>query len=161
MTLRILFAALVLSLCTSASQARIVQIIGYDELFDKSDLIVIAHPASKTSDTRERTYFSGVAQMESSGRQSRVPAIGVETTFDIIKILKGHADGKQFVLHHFREPSLESLNGPITVSFDPSDPKRDGDVLLFLVREKDGRFAPYGGQTDPGFRSIQALNPPS
>jgi hypothetical protein len=43
------------------------------------------------------------------------------------------------------------------VFFDPSDPSKRNSCLLFLVREPDGRFAPTGGQTDPGYKAINPL----
>ena len=62
---------------------------------------------------------------------------------------------KRFVLHHYRQTSLKGeVDGPELVSFDPDDRP---DYLLFLMREPDGRFAPTGGQTDPGFKAITKL----
>jgi len=128
----------------------------YDELFEKSDLIVIARPVTKTTDTEERNYFDGVVQINANGQRNNPAAIGVETTFNVIKIIKGNGGVKQFILHHYREATPGS-NGPMVVSFDLS---QSTDILLFLVREKDGRYAPYGGQTDPGLNSIFALTYP-
>lgn len=64
----------------------------------------------------------------------------------------------QFVLHHYREASSGgSIGGPTVVFFDPSNPRDRGACLLFLTREKDGRYAPTDGQTDPGFKAINRL----
>jgi hypothetical protein len=49
------------------------------------------------------------------------------------------------------------MNGPSLVSFDPSDMKQRSSYLLFLIREPDGRFAPTGGQTDPGFKAVTSM----
>jgi hypothetical protein len=154
-------ASLILALgFASATQARIVRIIRYSELFKKADLVVIAQPLTKTIDTKEQTYFDDLIQTDKGGRRSPVPAIGVETTFDVLDVLKGSKTLTRFVLHHYRDISGIELDGPATVSFDPSDPERRRDILLFLVREKDGRYEPYDGQTDPSNRSIFALDQP-
>jgi len=127
-------------------------------------LIVIAQPITKTTDTDERTRFDDLVQIDGSGKQSPVSAIGVETTFEVFQVLKGAEATKHLVLHHYRDATPLSagitFGGATTVSFDPSDPKRRSDILLFLVREKDGRYAPYGGQADPSGRSIFALDGP-
>ena len=104
----------------------------YQERFDKSDLIVIAHPATKTTDTKERTFFPDIATVNPDRTKTKDPAIGVETVFD--------------------------MGGPQTVSFNHPDSGRA--VLLFLVKESDGRYAPYGGQTDPGITAIFGLGEP-
>jgi len=95
---------------------------------------------------------------EKDGKQSAIKSIGVETVFAVSAVLKGDATVKQFTLHHYREakPSIAS-DGPSLVRFDPSDMKARSSYLLFLVRESDGRFAPVGGQTDPGMKSISPI----
>jgi hypothetical protein len=86
-------------------------------------------------------------------------AVGVQTTFRVCAVLKGDKALKRFTLHHFRDarPDPHELNGPGVVTFDPA---RGGEAtfLLFLVRERDGRYAPYGGQTDPGAQSVFAVS---
>ena len=122
--------------------------------------MVIATPLTKTADTDERTFFENISQRDTDGKQTGVPAIGVETGFGVSAVLKGDRATKQFTLHHYREPVVEgviSIDGPNTVSFDPSDLRRRRNILLFLVKEQDGRYAPYGGQTDPGLQAITEL----
>jgi hypothetical protein len=158
---RILFASISLWLSVAhPAHAQVSRIITYQELFEKSDFIVIAAPVTKTADTLERTYYPDLAQVNANGRQAPVPAIGVETTLEVLAVLKGKSDIKRFVLHHYRSvPSSElSFGGASTVSFDPNDPKQPREFLLFLVREKDGRYAPYGGQTFPDGESIMSVN---
>ena len=153
-----------LVLCLApAAHARIMREMTYQERFDKSDLIVIAHPATKTTDTKERTFFPDIATVNPDRTKTKDPAIGVETVFDILAVLKGTNPGKQFVLHHYREPNAPPsaaivMGGPQTVSFNHPDSGRA--VLLFLVKESDGRYAPYGGQTDPGITAIFGLGEP-
>ncbi len=156
---KICLAVAALSLCIApAAYARIVRVVSYQELFEKSDLVVIATPLTKTADTDERTHFEGLFETDQDGKQTSVAAIGVETTFSISVVMKGDRDAKQFVLHHYR-PTALAIDGPNVVSFDPSDFRRSRDILLFLLKEQDGRYAPYGGQTDPGIQAITALGP--
>ena len=140
-----------------------MRIIPASELYEKSDFIVIARPLTKTTDVAETTYFPDVVSVDGSGAQQKMHAVGVETRFEVLKVLKGDSHLATFVLHHFRQvedPSVISVGGAATVSFDPSDPNQRKDFLLYLVKEKDGRYAPYGGQTDPADRSIFALDYP-
>src|SRR5258707_626885 len=138
-----LFAVVGLACITTASHARPIADHNYRELLDQSDLVVIATPATKTADTKEATFFPDLLYVDEKGRQTRVHATGVETRFECVAILKGNSAVKDFVLHHYREtarPGMQ-LDGPQLVSFDPSD---HSNYLLFLVRERDGRFAPTG-----------------
>jgi len=151
-----LLVVLGLSGTATQSQSRITIEQNYQELLERSDLVVIATPTTSTADTKEVTFFSDLLHVDAEGRQTKVEATGVETRFECLAILKGNSQVKQFVLHHYREtasPRLEA-DGPLLVSFNPSD---HADYLLFLVRERDGRFAPTGGQTDPGRRTITKL----
>ena len=147
------------------ADARTHRLIPCEELWSASDLVVIARPVTKTRDTDERTYFPGVVSVHPDGTESRVRAVGVETTFKVMEVLKGDfAEGRQLTLHHFR-PVPEAapdgrivveMNGPTAMSFDPSDET----FQLFLIKEKDGRYAPYSGQTDPDFRWIRGIGGP-
>ena len=120
--------------------------------------MVIATPKSKTTDTKEQAFLPGIWQQDNNGRQSRVESIGVETVFAVSAVLKGDKATKQFTLHHYREAKGGLfLDGPALVSFDPSDMRKRSCFLLFLVREPDGRYAPTGGQTDPGYKAINSL----
>ncbi len=142
-------------------QAHVMSIIPFSEMFEKADLVVIARPLTKTTDTAEQAKFDDLVEVDGSGKQSAVMAIGVETTFHVLEVVKGPKSLTRFVLHHYREAphSGDAFDGPDTVVFDPANPRRR-DILLFLVKEKDGRYGPYGGQTDPSDRSIFALDDP-
>jgi len=156
-----IFGFIALWLCAApTAHAHVFGIITYQTLFEKSDFIAIAVPVTKTTDTQERTFYSNLARVNPDGSQTPAPAIGVETAFDVLRVLKGNFDIKHFVLHHYRDaPSPElSFGGAMTVSFDPTDPKQPREFLMFLIREKDGRYAPYGDQTDPNGRSIVSMN---
>jgi hypothetical protein len=140
-------------------------VLSYEEMFAKSDLVVIAKAASKTTDTKEEGFLSGIWQQEMGGQPSQIRSIGVETVFAVSAVLKGDADLRRFTLHHYREERFKNesdiveLNGLFLVRFDPSDPSKHNSYLLFLVRERDGRFAPIGGQTDPGMKAIIPIPP--
>ena len=139
-------------LCTTVF-AREHEFWSYDRLAKEADLIVIATPVS-TRDTAERTTLPGIEHIDANKVRSLIPAIGVETTFTTLAVLKGDAKITKLVFHHFREaaPKL-SVNDPGLVAFDPKEKKR---FLLSLKRESDGRYAPLTGQTDSD-RSVKDL----
>lgn len=151
----LMLATILLLFLPGQAEAREILVPSYQEMLSKSDLVVIANPISKTKDTKEEGFLPGIFLQEEDGKQSRIKAIGVETEFAVLAVLKGDATMKRFTLHHYREaqPS-QALNGPFLVSFDPSNMSRRRSYLLFLVREPDGRFAPMSGQTDPGMKAI-------
>jgi hypothetical protein len=130
-------ALAVILISTGIVGARMVRMWSYQELLDKSDLVVIA-TATGTNDTNEHlNNFQGFVGQ---------PAIGVETKFEVSAVLKGDKTPKELVLHHFHADRLTVPNGPGFVSFDPAKKRT---FLLFLVREADGRYASAVGQTDP------------
>jgi hypothetical protein len=137
--------------------ARIIRHWSIQELFDKSDLVVIATPAA-TGDTREQIDLPGIKQVTPDNKTIGVPAIGVETRFRIAGVLKGDKRLKEFTLHHYREKDLSgtAFNGPNLLFFDPGE---KGQFLVFLRREADGRYAPTSGQTDPALYSVRSLGP--
>jgi hypothetical protein len=130
--------------------ARLMKDWTWEELFSKSDFVVIAEPISDTHDTDERTNLEGIAPP--------LPVIGVATDFKTIFVLKGQKLDR-FVLHHYRLPKSDvaPINGPALVAFNPK-PLDWPAYLLFLVRERDGRFAPVDGQTDPRLFSVKQLS---
>ena len=151
-------ATILLLVISNQAQARRVSVISYQEMLAKSDLVVIADPMSKTTDTKEEAFLPGIWLQEKDGKQSRIKSIGVETVFAVAAVLKGDASLKRFTLHHYREAqSGGEEDGPNLVRFDPSDLAKRSSYLLFLVRERDGRFAPIGGQTDPGMKAISPI----
>jgi hypothetical protein len=131
----------------SAASARIVQPPTYQQLVDKSDLVVIAKPRL-TNDTAER-----VANWQGFTMQS---VIGVETKFTVASVLKGDKNLKNFTLHHYRPDGVWVPNGPTFISFDPSAELRSdvpavtATYILFLTKEPDSRYASSAGQVDPG-----------
>jgi len=147
-----------INLSASQSYAREFAALGYQELFNKSDLVVIATPTTKTTDTKEKTFLPNIFQQDKNGKSHELEVTGVETTFSAVTVFKGNNAIKQFKLHHYREtenPEVET-DGPGLVFFDLSDNNKHS-YLLFLIREKDGRYAPTGGQTDPDFKSVTPI----
>jgi hypothetical protein len=150
----LIFAAALITAAVPRLVAYTVPTYSYDELFARSDFVVIAQPLRKTHDTAERSTLRGVTPP--------TPVIGVETQFQTALVLKGRKRDR-FTLHHYREPSLKvkpgfeavTVDGPLLITFDATDRKR---YLLFLVRERDGRFAPTGGQQDVETISVQELS---
>jgi hypothetical protein len=130
----------------------------YEDLFAKSDFVVIASPLTRPRDTNERMTLQNITPP--------VPVIGVNTEFKTLLVLKG-SKRQRFVLHHYREsrnrdPNKIILGGPDLLDFEgPKDSSRSvfssKRYLLFLVREADGRFAPVSGQQDPRGISVQEV----
>lgn len=149
--LLVLATAFLLSF-SSIVTARAVRIWPYQELLEKSDLVVIATPTA-TNDTKEHIDLPGFVGEH---------VIGVETTFTVSAVLKGDKVLREFVLHHYRTTDGSNIphvpNGPGFVSFNPVANMTIGPrtFILFLLREADGRYAPIVGQTDPG-GAVKAL----
>ena len=141
--LSILCSALLL-ISTGFVGARAIRPCSYQELLNKSDMVVIA-TAAATNDTREHIQLPGFVGQ---------PVIGVETKFAVSAVLKGDKSVKDLILHHYRADAVIVPNGPTLVSFDPA---KKQTYLLFLVRETDGRYAPAFGQADPGLCGINVL----
>mgnify|MGYP001794153757 CR=1 FL=1 len=79
----------------------------------------------------------------------------METEFTTRLLLKGPLHVKKFVLHHYREPDGQFIeNGPALLYIPPG---RHPNFLMFLIKEKDGTYAPVTGQTDPILFSVLEL----
>jgi hypothetical protein len=156
---------MLLLVISNQAQARYVSVLSYQEMLAKSDLVVIADPVSKTTDTKEEAFLPNIWRQDKDGNRIRIKSFGVETKFVVSAVLKGDPRLKRFTLHHYREAPdrdqlpgtvMTELNGPTLVRFDPSGESKRS-YLLFLVRDHDGRFAPMGGQTDPGMKAISPI----
>ena len=116
--------------------ARIVEHWTYEEMFSKADLVVIAKVIS-TREIGERAVLL-----------DDIKVVGVATEFKSLLILKGIDKPTTFQLHHYKLLSRADenlVNGPDLVRI-PSQPSA---FLLFLIKERDGRYAPVTGQIDP------------
>src|SRR5207245_1659205 len=114
--------------------ARISTAWNYDQLNEKATLIVIATP-TKVSATDEQAALPNIQTVRPDGKKENVLAKGVETTFEILAVLKGERDTKLLKLHHYAlsGPKEASFGGgPGLVSFEPKSKKR---YLMFLISE--------------------------
>jgi hypothetical protein len=143
---RIIAVLLILATALLA-QARLLKSWSYQELYDQSDLVVIAQPIS-TQDTTEKATLPGF--------NPDLRVVGLSTEFDISLVMKGDKSAKKATLHHYRlsDPMPGRRSPPSLTSFDSKQHPR---YLLFLQREADGRYAPMSGQTDPVLFSVVKL----
>jgi len=151
-TIKIVAVALLIFSTTCSVHARIFTIWNYQKLYDEADLVIIAKPIS-TKDTAEKTTIPNIAPA--------IPVVGLSTEFKISVVMKGDKSLKNVTLHHYRltDPKKSPLafDGPALVSFD-CGPKQRVQFLMFLRLEKDGRYAPVSGQTDPALDAILKLD---
>jgi hypothetical protein len=159
------FWLLIIGLAFSTAAARPVHILSYEEMTTQADLIVIATPVA-TRDTGEKTTFPGIqtifpsVQTGTAGYSGPVSGISLETTFSLLAILKGNLKENTFILYHFRlanEATGAISNGPNLVIFDLTKKTR---YLMFLKKDKDGRYLALTGQTDPAFAIKELGNYP-
>jgi hypothetical protein len=125
----------------------------FQEMFDKADLVVVA-TAIKTKDTTERKKLIEIDRIETSAPELlQDEVIGVETEFQTRVTLKGSKEVRKFLLHHYRfAVEQEGMSGAPAFIQVPSE--RKATFLMFLIKEKDGRFAPFTGQFDPAVLSV-------
>jgi hypothetical protein len=144
--MKVSFALSALLAVTCLCYARPVRHWTYEQLAGEADLVVIATP-TETRD-KDKTVIPNLQRAGAGGQGVPVAAIGIETRFDVLAVLKGDKELKDFRLYHLKEAGAEkppAPNGPLLVSFDPKARRR---YLLFLKRQGDGRFVPVPGQTD-------------
>jgi hypothetical protein len=140
----LLFVAI--DITCSSVQARSMAHWPYDKLTAEADLIVIATPIA-VKDTGKKTEFPGIRMTSPDNITSSVPAVEMEATFETLSILKGEYKQKDLTLRYLRVTTqMPIANGPMLVSFDPSQKMR---YLLFLRRNDDGTYSSITGQVDP------------
>jgi hypothetical protein len=149
MKTRVVVAAVLVSAAAFSVSAYLLPAFTYEDMFAKSDLVVIARPVS-SRDTGERKLDRNV--------NPPVPVAGVTTECQALHVLKG-PKLKKFKFHHYRDasrraPNVVVMGGPTGISFDIPKNHR---YLMFLVRETGGRFAPFAGQTDVEDISVQEV----
>src|SRR5438046_1905896 len=99
-------AFLLIAVTMPSAGARNIYVPTYDELFAKSDFVVIARP---TRDTRERaTLSNNISPISAYTISPSIAAIRVVTDFECLFVIKG-AKRKRFPLHHYREGSSGSV----------------------------------------------------
>jgi hypothetical protein len=127
--------------------------LSFQEMFDKADLVVIAS-AINTKDTTERKKLIDIDVIETTRPDLlQDEVIGVETEFQTRITLKGSKDIRKFLLHHYRL-AVEEEPGYGSPNFIRIPSERHGTFLMFLRKEKDGRYAPVTGQFDPAVLSV-------
>jgi hypothetical protein len=144
-TLGVIIAAFMI---TASAPAYLLPSFAYEDMFAKSDLVVIARP-NRSRDTGKRTLDRNV--------KPAVPVAEAITDCQALYVLKG-PKLKQFKLHHYRDltdPNRVVIGGPTGISFDIPKNHR---YLMFLVREANGRFVPFAGQTDVVDISVQEIS---
>jgi hypothetical protein len=116
----------------------------YEGLTADADLVVIATPTE--SKDQEKTVIPNLQRAGADGKYGPIAAVGIETRFKVLVVLKGDKALKDFALYHLREAQSENVpNGPQLITFDL---KRQRRYLLFLKRAADGRFISVTGQVD-------------
>ncbi len=151
MKIRPLFLPLLFTCAAlAAADTKIGEGWSYEKLQDTADLIVIATPISNF-DLDAKTVLPDIQQIGADGKPVPVPAVLVETNFEIQATLKGSVPLNRFFLHHYRlanPPSKPVPGGPQLVVFDTDKKIR---YLMFLKKDADGHFyISAAGQTDPG-----------
>ena len=142
--MKITVICLLLVFVAEAGFGRFVQIKTYRELYDDSDLVVIAQPRA-SQDTAERNVLANT------------DAVGVSTEFEVALTLKGERPVERITLHHYRYATERiANNGPVFERFNCGADSTS--YLLFLKKEADGRYAPVDGQTEPGIDAVQRLS---
>jgi hypothetical protein len=151
---------LVLFLCgwsTEDVAARITPNWTYEDLFSKSDLVIIATPLS-TKDCGEENDATNLW---------KVKFMAVNTDFKIEHKIKGGEKNEKIVLAYYRLPeSITVKNGPSLAHFalaertDASSTEKKGsgknEYLLFLRKSKESTYEPVSGMIDSAL-SIRAL----
>lgn len=121
----------------------------YREYAEKADVIVVAQAVDRTRDTPELATLPGAAIPNSDGTPRPFEAIGVETRFRPFLILKGDDVLGEFTLHHYREKTGRcGANCVSLFAFDPGLRNGTSTFLMFLAKERDGRYAPALDVTD-------------
>ena len=145
-----------LSLIVGDGIARPVKRFDYDRMTAQADLVVIAsHIAVKRLE--EKTNLPHVRW----GNQP-ICVLGLETTFEVSVCFKGKLQATKkprIVLYHYRLENPRLAEVPNAVHLLQLKPGDRSQYLMFLKREKDGRYTPFNGQTDPVY-SIEKLRTP-
>src|ERR1700722_18661077 len=107
--------------------ARIIQPWSYQQLLDKSDLVVIATPTA-TGDTKEHIALP---------RFEAQRVAGVETRFAVSAVLKGDKATKDLALHHYR-PDVKETPGDVAAGYAPTVP--NGPTFVYFEPSKKREY---------------------
>ncbi len=153
---------IVFALAAQGVGARVHEIWPAAKLTEKADVVIIARFIS-TED----------AKNSDKPPEAFPDLVGVESTFQVLAVIKGKVEKKQIVVSHFRYPKAAGrekgngnvsrdsddvelvsfrqtpdIDGPTLLRFKP-DPDEPLRYLMFLKRRKDGRYECVSGQVDP------------
>src|SRR5437016_12004300 len=104
------YAAILVTATTPELVALTIPSYVYDDLFARSDLVVIAEPLQNTRDTAEWSTLREITP------PTRV--MGVETQFQTAWIIKGPKRNR-FTLHHYREPTRKLKDNEVIIGRIP------------------------------------------
>lgn len=151
-------AFVVFGCCTS--YARIVQDWTYEELVQRSDLVVLASVESHTPvdfDFSKEEPWASWLQTKGFGKTLRDVLRAEVTTLTVEAVLKGeHNKPKVEVFHYsFTELPKEMEVAPYLLKQGlapkPDRGQDSNKYLVFLKRRSDGRYLPVTGQVDSAF----------
>lgn len=132
----IMLIGLILSFLLVPSYGRLKYRWTYEELAEKSDLIVIATPISVKK--RGKSVFPGARMTEEDGSSKPIPAIKTRVKFEVLAVLKGTHEGETLVFNYLRPVPINKLilSGPLVPYFGTHEKRR---FLMFLKRDsKEG-----------------------
>lgn len=129
---------------------RPVEILSYEDMLEKSDLVIIG----KVISTCDQPDFSFDNCQDDSWIQ-------VYTTFQILSVIKGNLEDNIIILQHYRYYNEEMVmiitDGPSFIKFVPD---QSDEFLLYLIEEehpeRNNIYSPVSGQYDPDL-SIRRL----
>lgn len=146
MKLRFFIILLFLTVSISCLHARRVNLLPYDEMFSKSDLVVIIEWIENENAKDQLVIPPGYTFPEYDG---------INTSFKIHTVLKGDFDkSKSLVVLHFDNSVRMKVDvlGADFIHFPlgpNEDPINGGHIwIAFLKKRADGRFEPVTGQLD-------------
>lgn len=127
-------------------KARLREGWSFREMFDRADFVVIARVVA----SRDKGQLTTLPNFDPA-----LKVIEVLTEFESLLLVKGAKDTVKFELRHYRYQSEEeefaAANNPQLIKINPGEQPA---FLLFLVKERDGKYAPFGGQIDPAAMSV-------
>src|SRR5688572_16035490 len=118
------------------AEARICRSWTYAELLSAADAVVIAVP-TRVEVLEELFPLPDIATQMPDGKKEPVWGKGINSSFEILTILRGQVSARCLILHHYQraEHVASEITGPGLVRFDPPLGKR---YLMFLKKDSDG-----------------------
>lgn len=128
--------------------ARLREAWTFQQMFDRAQLVVIARVIA-SKDNGKAMPLPDFAS---------VNVIEVLTEFETRIVFKGPKDLTKFYLRHYRYRSEEEqfavANNPQLITINQGEHPA---FLLFLLKDRNGQYVPFGGQTDPAALSVLDL----